>query len=52
MGEESSGIIPARFLGSRRFLLTSMWHRPTDDVETFERGQLLADEGAGPSRAR
>ena len=41
MGEESSGIIPARFLGSRRFLLTSMWHRPTDDVETFERGQLL-----------
>jgi hypothetical protein len=41
MGEESSGIIPARFLGSRRFLLTSMWHQPTNDVETFERGQLL-----------
>jgi hypothetical protein len=39
--EESSGIIPARFLGSHRFLVTSQVHVPTNDVETFEHGQLL-----------
>jgi len=39
--EESSGIIPARFLGSHRFLLTSMAHYLTDDTETFQGGQLL-----------
>jgi hypothetical protein len=40
--EESSGIIPARFLGSGKYLLTVQAHAPTGDVETFEHGQLLA----------
>jgi secreted PhoX family phosphatase len=39
--EESSGIIPAVFLGSHRFLLTSQAHYLTGDAETFQGGQLL-----------
>jgi hypothetical protein len=39
--EESSGIIPLPFLGSHRFLLTSMAHYLTGDAETFQGGQLL-----------
>lgn len=39
--EESSGIIPAPFLGEGKYLLTEMAHYPTGDIETFEGGQLL-----------
>jgi hypothetical protein len=39
--EESSGIIPAPFLGSGEYLLTVQPHLPTGDPETFEYGQLL-----------
>lgn len=39
--EESSGIIPAPFLGAGAYLLTFQAHYPTGDVETFEGGQLM-----------
>jgi hypothetical protein len=49
--EESSGIIPARFLGGHRFLLTSQAHYLTDDAETFQGGQLLLMKvPGGPAR--
>jgi secreted PhoX family phosphatase len=39
--EESSGIIPAPFLGAGEYLLTSQAHYLTGDPETVEGGQLL-----------
>ena len=39
--EESSGIIPAPFLGAGKYLLTSQAHYATGDEETLEGGQLL-----------
>jgi hypothetical protein len=39
--EESSGIIPAPFLGSGEYLFTSQAHYRTGDPETVEGGQLL-----------
>jgi len=39
--EETSGIIPAPFLGAGKYLLTSQAHYPTGDAETFQGGQLL-----------
>ncbi|WP_167880332.1 alkaline phosphatase PhoX [Nocardioides guangzhouensis] len=39
--EESSGIIPASFLGRGKYLLTSMAHYATGDPETVQGGQLL-----------
>jgi hypothetical protein len=38
--EESSGVIPAPFLGAGKYLVTSMAHYATD-AETVEGGQLL-----------
>jgi len=39
--EESSGIIPAAFLGAGMYLITSQAHYPTGDPETVQGGQLL-----------
>lgn len=39
--EESSGIIPAPFLGKGSYLLDSQVHQGTGDPETVEHGQLL-----------
>ena len=39
--EESSGVIPAPFLGDGKYLMTFQAHHENGDPETFEDGQLL-----------
>ncbi|MFN8083158.1 MAG: DUF839 domain-containing protein [Dermatophilaceae bacterium] len=46
--EESSGIIPAPFLGRDAYLLTAQVHKATDNPLTVEMGQLLLARIAKP----
>lgn len=46
--EESSGIIPAPFLGPDAYLLTAQVHKATGDPRTVEMGQLLLARIAKP----
>jgi hypothetical protein len=39
--EESSGVIPAPFLGNGKYLIDVQNHRPSPDPELVEGGQLL-----------
>jgi hypothetical protein len=47
--EESSGIIPAPFLGAGKYLLDVQDHKKLDDPELVEKGQLLV-VGIPPAR--
>ncbi len=39
--EESSGVIPAPFLGAGKYLIDVQNHKPSSDPELVEGGQLL-----------
>ena len=51
--EESSGVIPAPFLGKGKYLIDVQNHKPNSDPELVEGGQLLALQipPGGPSAA-